>query len=94
MTQPAPTPDPVAVFIVDHLAGGAEMSHQDIARAYAETRKKAKDKPDLWRRYMTAVKQQVLHLAREGKIEIVRNGQVVDAEDFRGLVRVRLAKKS
>ena len=85
-------PDPIAIFILDHLSGGVEASHQDIARAYAETRRKPKDKPDLWRKYLNAVKQQVLHQARAGKVEIVRGGEVVDAEDFRGLVKIRLTK--
>lgn len=86
-------PDPLAVFILSQLGSGGDVSHQDIARAYAETRRKAKDPPDLWRRYMNAVKQQVLHLAREGQVEIVRGGKVVDVEDFRGLVKLRLSKK-
>ena len=93
MSETQKSADPVAVFISEHLKGGGEASHQDLARAYAETRKKQKDAPDLWRRYLNAVKQQVLHMARSGQVEIVRAGKVVDAEDFRGLVKVRLAKK-
>ena len=85
-------PDPIVVFILDYLADGVEASHQDIARAYAETRKKKNDKPDFWRKYLNAVKQQVLHMAREGRVEIVRAGKVVDAEDFKGLVKIRRTK--
>jgi hypothetical protein len=40
---------------------------------------------------MNPVKQQMLHLARAGQIEITRKGVVVDPEDFRGVVRMRLA---
>ena len=86
-------PDPVANFILSALSGAEALTHQDLARAYAETRRKAKDPKDLWRRYMTAVRQQVLHMARAGQVEIVRNGEVVDPEDFRGIVRVRKKKK-
>lgn len=39
-----------------------------------------------------AVKQRAVSLAREGRIEIVRKGQVVDPEDFKGIVRYRLTK--
>ena len=39
---------------------------------------------------MTPVKQQMVHLARTGRIEIVRKGEVVDPEEFRGIVRMRL----
>ena len=86
-------PDPIAAFILGQLSGEDARTHQDLARAYAETRRTPKDPKDLWRRYLVAVRQQVLHLAREGRVEIVRNGEVVDPEDFRGIVRVRRAKK-
>ena len=82
--------DPVARYILESLAGGVVLSPQDIAKAYGENKRKPKDKPDFWRRYMQAVKQQALHLARQGRIEIVRDGKPVDIEDFRGLVKLRL----
>lgn len=84
--------DPVAEFILDSLSESASLAPVDVARAYGERRRRKTDKPDAWRRYMTPVKQQMLHLARAGLIEIVRKGEVVDPEDFRGIVRMRLKR--
>lgn len=84
--------DPVAAFILDSLAEHGSMAPVDVARALGEARRRPSDKPDAWRRYMNPVKQQMLHLARAGRIEIVRKGEVVDPEDFRGVVRMRLAQ--
>ena len=39
---------------------------------------------------MNAVRQQMVHLARQGRIEIVRRGRPVDPNDFKGVVRLRL----
>lgn len=82
--------DPVAIFILETLAREASAAPVDIARALGEARRKPAEKPDAWRRFMKPVKQQMLHLARAGRIEIVRKGEVVDPEDFRGVVRMRL----
>lgn len=84
------TLDPVAEFILEALAESGSLAPVDVARAYGAKRRRPTDKPDAWRRYMTPVKQQMLHLARAGLIEIVRKGEVVDPEDFRGIVRMRL----
>jgi len=88
--------DPVAQAILALLAGGApgaSFSLMDAARAYADTRCRPKDGPELWRRYMNAVRQQAVHLARQGRIEILRRGAPVDPDDFKGVVRLRLAAK-
>ena len=64
---PAPGEDPVAQAILDLLAArgaGKSISPEAAARA------KKNDPPDLWRRYMNAVRQQALHLARQGRIRI------------------------
>ncbi|MCW8914517.1 MAG: DUF3253 domain-containing protein [Magnetovibrio sp.] len=82
--------DPVATAILDALADGETLSFENIAQAIAEARRRPKDGPQLWRRYMMAVKQQALFLARQGRVEIVRKGQVVDPNDFKGIVRLRL----
>ena len=93
MTDQPTKDDPVARFILDHLQGETALSHQDIAKAYAETRRKKSDPPDFWRRYLNAVRQQALHLARQGRVEILRDGKPVDIEDHRGLVKIRRAQK-
>jgi hypothetical protein len=88
--------DPVAQAIFDTLASlgpGKSASPMDVSRAYAALRAKPSDPPDVWRRYLNAVKQQMVHLARAGSIEIVRKGQPVDPNDFKGVVRLRLPMK-
>jgi hypothetical protein len=88
-----PADDPVAKTILSTLAGlstGASISLMDAAKAVAETRRRPSDGPELWRRYMNAVRQQATHLARQGRIEILRKGQPVDPKNFKGVVRLRL----
>jgi len=88
--------DPVAEMILTMLHGlgtDRSVSPMDVARAFADSRARPKDPPEVWRRYMTAVKQQMVHLAREGRIEIIRKGQKVDPDDFKGVVRLRLPQQ-
>ncbi len=82
--------DPVVVAILDTLAEGGNPTFQDVARRIAKERGKPKDGPNLWRRYMNAVKQQAVHLAKNGRIEITRKGEAVDPKDFKGIVKMRL----
>src|SRR3546814_12101974 len=74
MTEPEEgRPDAVAAAILTELraaGAGASLSPDDIARAFAEGRRKKSDPPDLWRRYLNAVRQQALHLARAGQVVI------------------------
>jgi hypothetical protein len=88
-----PLDDPVAEAILDTLTAlepGASISMMDAARAIADRRRRPADGPELWRRYMNAVRQQATHLARQGRLEIVRKGQPVDPKNFKGVVRLRL----
>ena len=92
----APKDDPVATAILsylDVLGADKSASPMDIAKAYAETRAKPKDPPEVWRRYMTAVKQQMKHLARAGRIEVTRRGEKVGPDNFKGVVRLRLPQR-
>lgn len=69
------------------------ISPQNIAKSFFADHRKAKDPDDAWRRYLNPVKQQMVHLARQGRVQIVRKkNDVVDPDDFRGLVRVRLPR--
>jgi hypothetical protein len=90
-------PDAVAEAILGclHEAGaGASLSPDDIARAFAERRRRKSDPPDLWRRYLKAVRQQALHLAREGRIVILRHGEPQDPKaPIKGLIRLALPEK-
>lgn len=91
--QPAKN-DPVAIAILGELAQASSLSFKDIAVKIAEARRRPKDGPDLWKRYLNAVKQQAVFLARQGRIEIVRKGEVADPNDFKGIVRLRLPQKA
>ena len=85
--------DPVAAVILETLAAlpaDKSIGLMDAARAVAETRRKPGDGAELWRRYMRAVRQQAIHLARQGRIEIIRKGAPVDPNDVKGVVRLRL----
>src|SRR3546814_18975446 len=97
MTEPEEgRPDAVAAAILTELraaGAGASLSPDDIARAFAEGRRKKSDPPDLWRRYLNAVRQQALHLARAGQVVILRRGEPPDPnEPIQGLIR--LARRS
>ncbi len=85
--------DPVAATILAELAilkEGEMMSPEDMSKIVAELRRKPKDGPQLWRKYMQSVKQQAIYLARNGKIDIMRKGEVADPNDFKGLWKMRL----
>jgi hypothetical protein len=86
--------DPVAETILTLLAeigAGKSISPEEAARAFAEVRARPSDPPDLWRRYLAAVRQQALHLARRGRIRILRKGKGVDPHrPVKGVVRLAL----
>ena len=82
-------PDPAAQAILE-LTDGARhgVRPEQVARAMAERYRRPKDGPDLWRKYMHAVRQEALHLARRGDIVILRKGKPVDPhKPFKGLVK-------
>ncbi|MFV0431948.1 MAG: DUF3253 domain-containing protein [Alphaproteobacteria bacterium] len=83
--------DPIALAILAALDDGADWTAQEIAHMIAEVKKKPKDEPDLWRKYLPSVKQQALFLARNGYIHWVRKGEIVtDFHQVKGLVKYRL----
>lgn len=90
--------DPVAQTILDLLAArgaGKTICPSEAARAFYETRRKSGDPADAWRTYMHAANQQALHLARAGRIEILRRGEVQDPhKPVKGLLRLRLPESS
>lgn len=87
--------DPVAEKILELLAAGepnSSISPQQVAQAIADSRRRPIDPPDLWRRYLPAVKQQALHLARADKLIVLRKGKPVDAQSAKGVIRYRRPK--
>ena len=90
--------DPVAEAILALLAepGAAKsISPEDAARAFAAGRAKPTSPPDLWRRYLPAVRQQALNLARRGRIDILRKGKPVDPHaPVKGVIRLALPARA
>jgi hypothetical protein len=84
--------DPVARAILDlieTLPPGRSISPVEAARAFALERARPGDPPDAWRRYLPAVRQQALYLARRGRLAILRKGKPVDPHaPFKGVVRL------
>jgi hypothetical protein len=90
--QNATALDPIAEKILELLdasEAGSSLSPQQVAQAIADSRRRANDPPDLWRRYLPAVKQQALHLARAGKLVVMRKGKPVDAQTAKGVIRYK-----
>ena len=86
--------DPVALAILALLAqpnAKSSIRPEDAARAYAAQRAKPSDPPDAWRRYLLAVRQQALNLARQGRLVILRKGKAADpAQPIKGVIRLAL----
>lgn len=89
----APQNDPIADSILLLLRDSKPLTFQAAAQRIAEDRRKPKDPPDLWKRYLTAVRQQAIHLARQGRVELIHRGELVDPGDFKGLIHMRLRQR-
>lgn len=88
--------DPVARAILTALEKAASdkgrpVNPDAVARDLDQASRKPGDaRPPRPDRYRRAVKQQAIHLARTGRIEILRGGKPVDPNDFKGVWRMRL----
>lgn len=88
MTSPftRPSPERLAEEILRQTAAcaaGKSICPSDVARALA---------PDEhWRSLMGPVRDAALALQRDGRIEILRKGKPVPAEEVRGVIRLRAA---
>ena len=92
---PTPELDPIAQVILEHLSlqnPPQDVKPMEVAKIYAEKRSKPGSSPNLWRRYLPAVRQQAKFLARAGKITIINRGQPADPDSVKGLVKYRLGK--
>lgn len=86
-----PKRDPLAEHILALCGEKGSIRPEDAARSYFQMYRRPKDRDEDWRRYMVPVKQQMVALARQGLVDITRKGEVQDPDDFKGLVRIRLA---
>lgn len=82
--------DDALVACLLRMAAEKPVSAQEVAIAFARDRVKPKDPPDAWRRWLNPVKQQALHLARQGRLEVVRKGEAIEPDEAKGLVRFRV----
>jgi hypothetical protein len=93
-TDPEVFSDPIAGEILRHVRArgpGKSVCPSEVARAFAEQRRKSTDPPDLWRSYMNPVRQQAKALARAGHIAILRKGRPVDPHaPVKGVIRLAL----
>jgi hypothetical protein len=89
-----PLDDPLAGATLALLAErppGTSVTPEEVARAFAAARAKPGDPPDLWRRYLQAARQQALHLARAGRLVILRKGKPADpSHRVKGVIRLTL----
>ena len=88
--------DPLAAAILGHLAEhppGKSVTPEEVARAFAAGRATPGDPPDPWRRYLQAAREQALHLAREGRLVILRKGKPADpSHRIKGVIRLALPR--
>ena len=85
--------DPIRLYILEAVTGGAHVSPNEIAIKIAKDRARDSDPDDQWRKYMLAVKQQAKSLARAGRISILRRGKPIDPNKMKGLVKFSLPLK-
>ncbi|WP_417317140.1 DUF3253 domain-containing protein [Emcibacter sp.] len=81
------TEDYVISYIMEAIEDGKTASPRDIAIMISNDRAPKEAPQDYWRKYMLAVKQQAKHLARKGRISILRRGEPIDPEKMKGLVK-------
>ena len=93
--------DPIATFILTHLSQSKadQLYPDDIARAFADSKKpprkvlNAHQKNKAWLKYLPAVRQQALHLARHNRLHILRKGVLADPHaPIKGLIKLSLPK--
>jgi len=82
--------DPIILYIMRAVERGSPVGPREIAIEIADDRAKEGSPKDAWRKYLLAVKQQAKHLARQGRISILRRGSPIDPNKMKGLVKFSL----
>ena len=89
-------PDPIAQRIFELLearGAGKSICPTDAAQALQAAYGKPNAPKDAWRRYLAPVRQQALHLARQGRLLILRKGKPVDPhKPVKGVIRLALPR--
>lgn len=68
---------------------GKSISPSDVAQALAPPTQET-DEKELWRGLLNRVRKVALALQAEGRIDILRKGKPVPAEEVRGVIRLRI----
>ena len=87
-TEPRPDADTMAATILRLCAErgpGRSICPSEVARALAGTDEKR------WRLLMHPVRETAFHLAREGRIQVLRKGRPIAPEQAHGVIRLALA---
>ena len=79
--------------IILELAGaasGGSISPNDVAKAFAEERRKPGAPAVSAHKWSRIVREEAIGLARAGEVEILRKGQTVDPKvPIKGVIRIR-----
>ena len=76
--------DPITQRILAMIEDGGSFTPQEVAQAFYKDVKSPGMPPDGWHKYMTAVRQQAIHLARAGRLQITRKGEPPpDADEWK-----------
>lgn len=74
-------------------AGDGSIGPGDIAKAFAEERRKPGAPAVSAHRWSRIVREEAIGLARAGKVQILRKGKPADPHaPIKGVIRIRLAK--
>lgn len=92
--EPEKEEDPIILYIMNAVERGSPVGPREIAIEIADDKAKENSPKDAWRKYLLAVKQQAKHLAREGRISILRRGKPIDPNKMKGLIKLSLPVKA
>ncbi len=88
--------DPIAQAIfalLEERGPGKSICPSEAARHLQQARARPDDPADAWRRLLPAVRQQAIHLARQGRLSILRKGRPVDPQGpIKGVIRLALTE--
>ena len=74
-------------------AGAGSISPGDVAKAFAEERRKPGAPAQSAHRWSRIVREEAIGLARAGRVQILRKGKPVDPHaPVKGVIRIRLAR--
>ena len=74
-------------------AGGGSVGSGDVAKAFAEERRRPGAPAQSAHRWSRIVREEAIGLARAGKVQILRKGRPVDPHaPVKGVIRIRLVR--